>query len=152
VRSTISAASDAPFGRLLAKLVRFGIVGVLSGAIYAVVTALLISELHAGPVVASVVGYCVSVPASFLGHRRFSFRSQGRWTVEAQRFVLTQALNIAVTAGSMYAATAWLGAHYGWGMFAAVIFVPIANFVVMNLWVFRDQEARQPAATQKKPT
>lgn len=116
-------------------------VGVSSGAIYAAVTALLVSGLGVGPIPASVVGYCASVPMSFLGHKRFSFRSQGHWTAEAVRFVATQALNIAVTAGSMAGATLWLGGAYWWGMIAAVVLVPIANFLFMNLWVFREQAA-----------
>lgn len=136
----IQALRAVPF----AKLLRFGLVGVTSGAIYAAVTTLLVSGLGMAPIVASVFGYCASVPMSFLGHRRFSFRSQGRWTVEAVRFVATQALNIAVTAAAMYAATAVFGARYGWGMVAAVILVPIANFLVMNFWVFREQESRRP--------
>jgi putative flippase GtrA len=126
-------------GHILAKLARFGVVGVLSGAIYALVTAALVSLLGVPPVAASVAGYCASVPMSFLGHRQFSFRSNGRWTSEAARFVATQALNIAVTAGAMAAATEWLAVPYYWGMAGAVLLVPIANFVAMNLWVFRNQ-------------
>ena len=128
-------------GHLLAKAIRFGAVGVLSGSIYALVTALLVAGLGTPPVPASIAGYCASVPMSFLGHRRFSFRSHGRWTAEAVRFVLAQALNIAVTALSMHGAVHWFGGAWYWGMVAAVILVPIANFAFMNLWVFRDQEA-----------
>lgn len=129
-------------GSLLAKLVRFGFVGVVSGVIYAGVTAALVSGLGFDPVRASLIGYCVSVPASFLGHRQGTFRSQGRWTHEALRFLVTQGVNMAVTAGSMHVAVAWAGLPYWWGMIAAVILVPIANFVMMNLWVFRDQPDR----------
>lgn len=128
-------------GHIAAKALRFGSVGVLSGAIYAAVTAALV-HLGVQPVVASVAGYCASVPANFLGHRNFSFRSEGHWTSEAVRFVITQAINIAVTAGSMQAATAWFGLPYWWGMIAAVVLVPVANFAAMNLWVFRDQAGR----------
>lgn len=126
-------------GHLFAKAIRFGVVGVSSGLIYAAVTAFLVAIAGVAPVAASVAGYCASVPMSFLGHRRFSFRSNGRWTGEAARFVLAQALNIAVTVGAMHGATVWFAAAYWWGMIAAVILVPIANFVFMNLWVFRDQ-------------
>jgi putative flippase GtrA len=127
---------------IVAKALRFGVVGVLSGAIYALVTTALVAQLGVAPVVASIAGYCASVPMSFLGHRQFSFRSNGHWTMEAVRFVLTQAINIAVTAGAMVAATEWLEAPYYWGMAGAVILVPIANFAAMNLWVFRDQSGR----------
>ena len=128
-------------GHLLAKAIRFGAVGVLSGTIYALVTAALVSGLGVAPVPASIAGYCASVPMSFLGHRRFSFRSHGRWTAEALRFVAAQALNIAVTALSMHGTVHWFGGAWYWGMAAAVILVPIANFAFMNLWVFRDQNA-----------
>jgi putative flippase GtrA len=129
-------------GHLLAKVIRFGLVGVLSGAIYAAVTIALVSWFDVSPIPASIAGYCVSVPASFLGHRGFSFRSGGRWTIEAVRFAIAQAGNIAVTAGSMYAALRLLEPHYGWGIVIAVILVPIANFLFMNLWVFADQPGR----------
>ena len=128
---------------LIAKIIRFACVGVASGAIYAAVTALLVRVFGVPPVPASIVGYCASVPLSFLGHRGFSFRSNGRWTHEALRFVVAQALNIAVTAGSMQAAVVLLGVSYVWGMVAAVVLVPGANFLLMNLWVFRDQDAQR---------
>lgn len=134
-------------GALIAKALRFAVIGVANGLIYAAVTSALVLGLDVQPVLASILGYCASVPMGFLGHRHFSFRSQGRWTAEAVRFVFTQALNIAVTALSMQAATVWLGGAYYWGMVAAVILVPIANFLVLNLWVFRDQRGRAGATT-----
>lgn len=128
---------------LLAKLARFVVVGVGSGAIYAAVTTALVAAGIA-PVPASIAGYCASVPLSFIGHRQFTFRANGRWTAEALRFVFAQAVNISVTAGSMRAAVEWLG-DWRWGMVAAVVLVPVANFVFMNLWVFRQQRGRQGA-------
>jgi len=133
----------ATSGSLVAKAFRFVLVGVLSGTIYASVTAALVAGMDVAPVAASIVGYCVSVPASFLGHRQFSFRSNGRWSSDAVRFVVAQALNISVTAGAMYAATDYFRLHYYWGMVAAVILVPIANFIFMNIWVFRYQAGRR---------
>lgn len=127
-------------GHIAAKATRFAGVGVMSGVIYAAVTAALVTGLGAAPTPASVAGYLAAVPLNFVGHRSFSFRSRGRWSLDALRFVAAQALNIAVTAGSMHAATVWFGSAYWWGMVAAVILVPIANFAFMNLWVFRDQK------------
>lgn len=127
-------------GHLAAKITRFGFVGVASGTIYALVTWLLVALAGVSPVPASIGGYCASVPMSFLGHRQFSFRSNGHWTVEATRFAVSQAVNIAVTAGSMAAAVRIAQGAWWWGMVAAVVLVPIANFAVMNLWVFRDQQ------------
>ena len=68
---------------LLAKAIRFALVGLLNGCIFAAVTALLVSGLGVDPIPASVAGYCLSVPLGFLGHRQFSFRSRGHWLAEA---------------------------------------------------------------------
>ena len=130
---------------LLAKALRFAIIGSLNSFIFASVTALLVSMLWVAPVPASIVGYCVSVPISFLGHRQFSFRSRGHWPVEASRFVLVQLVSIAATAGSMYLAVDHFAAAYYWGMVAAVILVPVLNFALANLWVFGKPAARDAA-------
>ena len=124
-------------GHIVPRIARFGGVGVLASAVYAMVTALLVTRLQVQPVPAAIAGYCVSVPVSFLGHRGFSFRSQGHWTGEALRFAVTQAINIAVTAAAMDAAVRWLHVSWAWGMVGAVVLVPLANFLAMNFWVFR---------------
>jgi putative flippase GtrA len=135
-------------GHVLARLVRFGMVGVASGLVYAGVTALLVSRLVAGPVHASLVGYVLSVPVSFLGHRGFSFRSRGRLTVEARRFLLGQALNLTVTALVMDRAKA-LHISYLWGIGATIVLIPIANFLLMHFWVFgRGHAATDPATVR----
>lgn len=135
-------------GHILARLIRFGCVGVSSGLVYGTVTALLVSGLHAQPVPASIAGYCVSVPVSFLGHRGFSFRSQGRWTAEALRFVVTQALNLAVTVLAMRGATAALHVSYLWGIAATVVLVPAANFLLMHFWVFAQARHAPPVGVR----
>lgn len=38
--------------------------------------------------------------------------------------------------GAMGAAVEMLHLHYAVGIAAAVVFVPIVNFVIMNWWVF----------------
>ena len=122
---------------------RFGLVGVANGLVYAGVTALLVRQFAADPTLASVIGYCASVPLGFVGHRRFSFRSDGHWSAEAIRFCVIQATNIAITAGAMHGATGWLGISYLWGIVAAVVLVPLANFACLNLWVFRSDATKR---------
>jgi len=126
---------------VVAKAIRFTAIGVASAAIYAVITFALIAGLGVSPILGSILGYCGAIPFSFLGHRQFSFRSDGRWTIQALRFCLIHGLNIAVTGGSMAYATQTLGIAYYWGMLIASVLVPVANFLFMNLWVFREKPA-----------
>jgi putative flippase GtrA len=124
---------------LAVKVIRFSMVGVSTGIIYALVTTVLVTVWHVAPVAASILGYGTSVPISFLGHRQFTFRSSGGWSSETVRFVTIQALNVALTALVMHGAIAWLDGAYWWGMIAAVVLIPLSNFTLTNLWVFRYQ-------------
>ncbi len=131
---------------VFARLVRFGVVGGSSGVVYAAVTALCVSVLHFSPVAASLIGYAFAVPMSFLGHRGFSFRSQGRWREEAPRFFVSQAVNITVAVLTMHGTIAMLHISYLWGMGATMVMIPIANFLTLHFWVFgRGHTATDPA-------
>lgn len=126
-----------------ARALRFASVGAANSAVYAAVTAGLVQGLGVAPVAASIAGYCVAVPLGFAGHRGISFRSRRRWTREAARFVVAQAVSLAVTACAMGVAVA-SGASYVWGMVGAVALVPVANFLLMHFWVFPDRAGRAP--------
>jgi putative flippase GtrA len=138
---------------LILKALRFGMVGALSGAVFAGVTALFVSPLDFGPKLASVVGYIASMPLNFLGNRRFSFRSDNALTGDLLRFLLVHTCNILITTFAMGAVVDLLGLNYAFGIVAAIVLVPCVNFVVMNWWVFHKtiskQEASQDALDRK---
>jgi putative flippase GtrA len=129
---------------LTAKLVRFGLVGVMSGLVFLVCTAFLAGSLGLEPKIASAVGYIVSMPANFLGNRQFSFKSEGKLLDELLRYLLLHGCNILFTIGVMGAAVDVLRLHFGFGAVAAIILVPLVNFAAMNLWVFRRGVNRFP--------
>jgi putative flippase GtrA len=135
-------------GHGFARLVRFGIVGVLVALVYAAATALLVSRYGVAPLTASLAGYAIALPFSFLGHRGFSFRSQGRAHVEAPRFLVGQAINLTVTVLAMRGATAGLHVSYLWGVAATIVLAPLANFLLMHFWVFGRAKPTSPAAAR----
>jgi putative flippase GtrA len=121
---------------LTAKIVRFGLVGGMSGGVFLVCTAFLAGPLGLEPKIASAGGYIVSMPANFLGNRQFSFKSEGRLLEDLVRFLALHGCNILLTMGTMGAAVDILGLHFGFGAAGAIVLVPVANFVIMDLWVF----------------
>jgi putative flippase GtrA len=123
-----------------AKIIRFGIVGGLSAAVFATTTMILVSGLGAGAVAGSLVGFLASAPMAFVGQRQFTFHSHGRWMNEAVRFVSIQCLNLLITVGGMFIAVDRFHASYYWGILATIILVPAFNFIISNIWVFRRQE------------
>ena len=133
-------------GSIFAKGLRFGFVGAISGLIFAAITAALISGAGFDEKLSSIVGYVVSMPANFFANRSFSFRSQGRIWSDAVRFASLHFVNMAVTAGAMGAAVNVLALHYLFGVAGAILLVPLANFFLMNIWVFGARARRKRTA------
>lgn len=127
---------------LLLKAMRFGMVGVLSSSVFAVVTALCAGPLGIGPKLSSVAGYVASMPLNFVFNRRFSFRSENTLLGDLLRYILMHGINILLTTFAMGAAVDYFGLHYAFGIVAAVVLVPLLNFVLMNWWVFRKSVVR----------
>jgi putative flippase GtrA len=127
---------------------RFGIVGGISGLIFAATTALLISEGRVDATLSSIIGYVVSMPVNFFANRSFSFRSQGNILSDAIRYTVLQVVNMAASAGAMQAATNTLGLHYLFGIAGAIVLVPLTSFLLMEVWVF-GRPARATASRLK---
>ena len=124
---------------LPSRLVRFAGIGGVSSLVYVVVVALFVEFLSLEPVSASILGYVISIPVGFLGHRRVTFRSDGHFSAELTRFIFLHCVNIAVSVTGMYGVVDWYGASYWFGSLFAVVFVPISSFIIMNQWVFRSK-------------
>lgn len=123
-------------GSVIAKAIRFGLVGAVSGIIFGLAAAVLIDGFKISPNISSVVAYIISMPVNFLGNRNFSFRSKGHIWGDALRFSGLHIANMAVTAGAMSTAVEMMKLHYLFGVLGAIVLVPVTNFILMNVWVF----------------
>ena len=128
-----AAKSDA----LVLKVVRFGMVGVGSGLVFAAVTTAATTLGGIDSKLASALGYLASVPLNFLGNRQFSFKSSNALSGDILRFAFAHIFNILLTMALMGISVDVLNLHYSIGIVAAVTLVPFINFVFMNWWVFR---------------
>jgi putative flippase GtrA len=124
---------------LVGKLVRFAMTGAVSGIVFAAVTLLSLRLLPIRETMAVVIGYIAVLPLSFIGHRKLTFRSAGRVSPEFVRFCISFILGLLASVVAMHVATQWLAMPPFLGVVGAILVVPIITFVVMNLWVFRDQ-------------
>jgi putative flippase GtrA len=137
-RARAAAASD----HVLMRAMRFGMVGVMSGLVFAGITALCISSFGIGHKLASALGYLGSLPLNFIANRSFSFRSSNALSGDAARFLALHVGNLLVTTFAMGAVVDFLRLHYAVGIAAAIVLVPCVNFAVMQLWVFRAEGSR----------
>jgi len=128
---------------LAVKAARFGMAGLLSGLIFAIVSIVCAGLLGWEPKLASAAGYVSSMPVNFAANRHFSFRSQGAFWGDLARFVLLHACNMLLTAFVTGVVVDLMRLHYMFGTAAVVVIVPCVNFAAMNFWVFRKTNSSQ---------
>ncbi len=128
------------------RIVRFGIVGVGSTLIYAVLAWIFTVRLEMPAVVGSILAYCCGAVFSYTTHRRVTFRSTQSVRQEAPRFAGIS------FAGWIVAIISPLILTNAWGLppIVAIVFasvaVPILSFIGMERFVFR---LRQPATAAR---
>ncbi len=129
------AAPTESIGRIL----RFTVVGLLAMAAYAVIVTLL-TWLGVRPAwFASGLAYALAAVWSYVGHRRFSFRSDAPHQVAGPRFVLVTGICQAI-AMAIPAVVTDLGGLPPLMATALVCLVcPAASFLLNGWFVFADR-------------
>ena len=124
----------------LARIVRFGLVGGSSAAVYAVIMLGLADGLSVSPVWASAVAYVVAIPLSYLGQRRFTFRSKDPVRGQLPGFAALQGINFLAALGVTHLVTDMLGLG-AWASVVAVIVVIVViallSYCAMAFGIFR---------------
>ena len=126
---------------LIYRLFRYGVVGVIASGTYAVATFSIISLSDIGDVIASVIGYLLAMPVSYVGQRYFTFRSQGAIKSEIPRFILVQGANLVLAATVMAVSVHWFDLGSIIGIICVIILIPLMTFIAMSIAVFRDKRA-----------
>jgi putative flippase GtrA len=122
-----------------AKLMRFGLVGLLSAAVYSVAVVGLVAMLKLDGKLANVIGYVVALPINFVGHRHFTFVSKGIVSGDAIRFCILHGINIGISTAGFGILVDGMKLPYWFGILGALVLVPISTFIVMDVWVFAEQ-------------
>jgi putative flippase GtrA len=130
--------------KLLFRMFRFGIVGVLATAVHAGVSLTALNLLSVAPVVANGLGFLVAFSVSLVGHTFFTFRKQMS-LASTLRFCL-----VAASAGLLSSATV-----FGLDQFTALahelvlgigaIVTPGFSFLCHSLWTFRQHPGKAGA-------
>lgn len=121
---------------LLGRLLRFAVVGVVVTGSYMLVTYAGIRYLSLTAVISGWYGCAAAIAVSYLGQKYFTFRSDGAHRIELPKFLLTCVIALAVSSVCMWAVD-HAGLDYRLGVLIGAALLPLCNFGVMYLWVFR---------------
>lgn len=128
----------------VARASRFLLVGGCSTVAYVAIAGLLADGLGMHPHWAGGCSYLVLLPVNFLAHRDLTFRSVAADWATVMRFLSMHGLTALGAAGAMHLAVAVAGLSAQAGALCVAILAPLANFVMMHLWVF--PPGRRPVA------
>jgi putative flippase GtrA len=123
--------------RRFQRLIRYGLVGIGVSLLYTALTVLFYKGgLIGDPTLASAVATLITIPVSFLVHRRTTYADAARHPAQAWRFVIIGASSFVIATGTMKLVDInhW---PYWLGLIAAWLLIPAANYVINALWIFR---------------
>lgn len=120
----------------LSRLLRYVAIGGMVSVFYTALVLVLITMVRISPPLASMAGFFVVLPVSFIGHQRVSFRDSAPHRRQPQRFVVIALSSFALSVGGMYLCANVLRIGPIAGILFAWVMVPAANFLINSFWVF----------------
>jgi len=129
----------------LARLIRFGVVGVGCALLYAALAWSLTALAGLAPTTSSIAAYAVAGVVSYLGQKLFTFQSDAPHTDTAPRFLAVFLVGVCIAA----AAPLLLTDRLHLPPLVAIVFtcgvVPLINYGVLGRLVFsRGAQAPRP--------
>jgi putative flippase GtrA len=129
---------------VLAQLLRYGVVGLLTNLVGYLIYLLL--TLWVEPKLAVTILYPVGVLIGYFGHARYSFAYEGRTLSGLARFLVAHAIGYGANVSLLYVFTDLLGYPH-WAVQAAAIFIVAALlFVLFRFFVFPKKAVRGMSA------
>jgi putative flippase GtrA len=127
------------------RLFRYAVAGGLSAATHLGTLALLVELFAVRPVIASTIGFILSIAVSYLLQHRWVFASTIANRTALPRFLTVTAVGMALNASVVAIGTEVLAAHYGPVQLVALVLIPLSNYLLNSLWTFRDPAPPDPA-------
>jgi putative flippase GtrA len=119
------------------RLIRFGLVGVATAAIYVLTGTALWRIAGIGKVSASSLAFLVAVTFNYAAQKSWSFQSSTPHRLAAARYLFTIAGGMTMNAAVIHVGAEVLGWHFLLAQLLAMGTVILWNFVLFSVWVFR---------------
>ena len=130
-----------PATRLPITVVRYALVGILGTAIHFGVLAALVEWFSFDPVLASGIGFVVTLIVSYGLNFAWTFSSTARHRTALPRYVVVSVFGLGLNTLVMHLAVRVFGLWYIAGQALVVLLVPATNFVLNRSWAFRSSSA-----------
>jgi putative flippase GtrA len=126
--------------RLLSQIFYFGAVGITATIVNYVAALIFHEQLSVSLYTAQLLGYCLAVTISLLGHSKFTFRSQLTFGVFF-RFVVVSLSTLGLSEFLLLCLESLLAISHRFSLLIVVCTIPVITYILSKLWVF--QESKQ---------
>lgn len=125
--------------RSLREITRYFVVGVIVTLGYTFTVIFIVEKLgFATPLTANIIGFILWTPASYLGHKEFTFEYSGESAESVIKFFVVF-IGKLIASILVIMAAQFLNYSYILGIIANWFIIPIVTFIVLKLWVFVKQ-------------
>lgn len=118
------------------RFIRYVLVGGTIGVLW-LVTLYGLVAIGLPQSAASVIGFCMCMPLAYMGHRKITFRSKGRITAEAMRFMLKSLIGLGLSA-AVPAIVSGLRLPLEVTAVGTPAAVALTGFLLARYWVYYD--------------
>ena len=112
-------------------------VGITAVAVHWGTAVALVELAGVGPFLANAMGFWVGFIASYLGHRRLTFRSQSAVSSSLWRYVLLACAGLALNEAGLWLALATTPLPYPLALMLVIGCVAVVTYIFSKRWVFR---------------
>jgi putative flippase GtrA len=117
---------------------RFGVVGVCASAVHFGIVISLVEMMAYPPLVANVLAFLLSFQVSYWGHRSWTFSgTTALHRVALPKLFLIGSVGLLANEGLFFLFLSVLHLPYQLALFFVLTILPIINFTLGKLWVFR---------------
>jgi len=116
---------------------RFVLVGGIATLVHYAILIWLTEMTSVGSVLASAVGFTVSVAFNYLGNYYFTFGSSERHWHAGPKFAVVATVGLMLNTGMMYVFIAHLATPYMLAQLVATALVTLWNFFANRHWTYR---------------
>ena len=123
-------------GSVKHALLRFGVVGIFATIVYYMI-AIGCSAAGMAPLAANIIGYCIGVGSSFIGHFYFTFKKQGNHTRHLVRFIIVSLLGYILSNIIIVIVVDINNGAFWFAALVVVILIPPVNWIFGRYWAFK---------------
>ena len=121
------------------SIIKYCLVGLGGYLVYLLLMIGMVEVLNLDPVLASFLSFIPSLIISYTLSRNWVFSSSRNHRAALSRYLVVIGISLILNVTIMYITTHWLDWWYIYSQILVVVVVPINNYSLNYLWVFKEK-------------